>query len=228
MPDPSPPRPLGPASHVFVGTPKTYGTEGGKGFDRPMTTSFFRQPIDGPVTVGPRGIEGDEVADKKHHGKPDQALLLFAGDEYPRWRDDTGLAAMGPGGFGENVVIGGITEADVCIGDRLRIGTAEFAVASPRFPCRKIDYRWKQSGLTARCAAVGRGGIYVRVIETGTFQAGDSVMLLDRPAPGVTLNAAARAAFGPEPYEDEARRAMEAGVGAPEFLAKVRQRLASL
>lgn len=216
------PRPIGRVVCVLTGGPRTRvdpitGKE--------WTSSFMRQPITGPVAVGTRALEGDEVTNKKHHGRPFQAVLMFAASHYPQWRSELDLAEMDAGGFGENLTIDTLTERDVCIGDHLQIGSAIFEVTTPRFPCKTIDRRWGEKGIAARVAETGRGGWYARVVQSGALQNGDNVLLLDRPAPQVTVAIAARAAFGPEPFEEEARLVLDCPVEMEYLMDAVRARL---
>ena len=46
------------------------------------------------------------------------------------------------GVFGENLTIEGLLEENVRIGDRLRVGSAEFVVTQPRMPCFKLGIRF--------------------------------------------------------------------------------------
>ena len=219
---------LGRVVQVAKGVPREYPNPFPS--DHPSKTwrtSFFREPIEGKVTVGPRGIDGDEVADKVHHGKPTQGLLAYAAGHYPTWRAELDLPDIGPGGFGENLTIAGVDENGVCLGDRLRIGSTAFAVMSPRYPCWKIDYRWKRKGITGRVAETGRCGWYLRVEQPGTLAAGDVVELIERHESAVTVATAARAAFGPKPFADAASRVVESSADMdPELREAVRGRMA--
>ncbi len=58
---------------LFVGRPQTIVDEEGK-----WRTAIGRSPVAGPVALGIRGLEGDQVADKKHHGSPDQAVCCHS------------------------------------------------------------------------------------------------------------------------------------------------------
>ncbi|KAH2772636.1 hypothetical protein KXV54_009353, partial [Aspergillus fumigatus] len=62
-------------------------------------SAIAKQPVTGPVRVGFLGLEGDEQADRKHHGGPDKAIHHYAFDHYPAWAADLGdhplLAAPG-------------------------------------------------------------------------------------------------------------------------------------
>ena len=41
-------------------------------------------------------------------------------------------------------------EDEIAIGDRLRIGTAEFVVTQPRLPCFKLGIRFDDPGMVRR------------------------------------------------------------------------------
>lgn len=77
------------------------------------------------------------------------------------------------------------------IGERWRIGDdVEVEVVSPRTPCQTFA-RWvggdDARGWVKRFAAAGRPGPYLRVVKTGSVQAGDAIVVAHRPdgAPSV-------------------------------------------
>ena len=162
---------------------------------RPWKTAFLKEPVGGFVRVTPLGLAGDAVADPKHHGGADKAVLMYPADHYALWRDELDLPEIGPGGFGENLAVAGATERDVCIGDRLRIGDVTFEVSQPREPCKKIDRRWQRRDVTKAVAATGRSGWYLRVLTPGKLRNGQTVELLARPFPALTVASANRAVF---------------------------------
>jgi MOSC domain-containing protein YiiM len=41
-------------------------------------TGYFKAPQAGGVTVGPNGLAGDTIVDRKHHGGPQQAVYIFS------------------------------------------------------------------------------------------------------------------------------------------------------
>jgi MOSC domain-containing protein YiiM len=163
---------------------------------RPWTTGFYKLPVSGPVTVGPLGIEGDAVADTKHHGGVDKAILCYAAAHYKDWSIEHPELPMGPGALGENLTVGGANETDICIGDRYQVGSCIFQVSQPRQPCWKISRRWGIKTLTKEVAQTGRTGWYLRVIEAGQLDVGDSFALLDRPQPNWPVSRANDVMFG--------------------------------
>ena len=151
--------------------------------NRPYATAYRKQEVPGPVHVGPLGLAGDEQADKKFHGGPHMAVLMYADRHYAGWRELDGLADMGPGGFGENLTVTRTDETEVCIGDVLQVGATRLQIASPRGPCADISRRWDREWLLKKVVERRHTGWYLRVLEPGVVQAGNPVRLLERPHP---------------------------------------------
>lgn len=155
-------------------------------YTRPGSRSAIdKRAVEGPVRIGPEGLAGDEQGDRRVHGGPDKAIHHYPRDHYGAWRDEVGTHALlqAPGAFGENISTAGITEADVCLGDRLRLGSALVEVSQARQPCWKLSDRFGIADMARRVQDSGRSGWYYRVLETGTVQAGDTLVLVDRPHP---------------------------------------------
>ncbi|HET8853589.1 MAG TPA: MOSC domain-containing protein [Ktedonobacteraceae bacterium] len=179
---------VGVLQSVQVGTPQLYGTAGTTdAMERLWETSFFRVPSAQPRWLYTTHLEGNTQADTKNHGKPGQAVLLYAAAHYPFWRVELDLQEIGPGGFGENFTVDGLTEETACIGDIYAIGDARIQVTGPRYPCWKIERRWGIAGLTARVAETGRTGWYCRVVQEGLVEPGMSIMVTERPYPEWTV-----------------------------------------
>ena len=173
---------------VQVGTPHHYGVLNAQGpVDRAWDTSFFRAPSLEPRWLYTTHLEGNAQADTKNHGKPDQAVLMYAAAHYPLWREELDLPQIGPGGFAENFTVEGLSEESACIGDIYAIGEARIQVSGPRYPCWKIERRWGMEGLTARVAETGRTGWYCRVLQEGLVEPGMQVRLVERAYPEWTV-----------------------------------------
>jgi MOSC domain-containing protein YiiM len=151
-------------------------------------TAYWKDEQPGPVYIGRLGLAGDEQADKQHHGGKEMAVLMYAEAHYAHWRTLGGLAAMGPGGFGENLTVRGCDERDVCVGDVLAVGEAQLEVASPRGPCADISRRWNAEWLLKRVVELRRTGWYLRVLREGEVAHGDEVRLVRRAHAGWTID----------------------------------------
>jgi MOSC domain-containing protein YiiM len=159
-------------------------------------TAFFKSAVARPVHVGEEGLEGDGVADRANHGGIDGAVLAYAAAHYPHWREELPEKDFAFGGFGENLTIAGLTEDEVCIGDRWRSGEVVFEVSKPRQPCWKLCRRWSQPDLAKRVVQTGRGGWYLRVRETGIVSAGATIELEHRPHPEWSVTRVNRLFYG--------------------------------
>jgi ferredoxin-NADP reductase len=97
-------------------------------------------------------------------------------DAYRYWeahlsRDDFSL-----GQFGENFTVAGMPDAEVCIGDRYRVGTALFEVTQPRVTCYRVGIRMAEPAMAALLVSHNRPGFYFRVLEEGEVGAGDEIV----------------------------------------------------
>lgn len=148
-------------------------------------SAIAKQPTRDPVRIGWAGFEGDQVADTIHHGGWDKAIHLYPQDHYGWWRDrKPGQPLLdAPGAFGENIASRGMTEADICLGDRFSLGSAIVEVSHGRQPCWKLDHRFAARDVMATIVKTARSGLYFRVIREGEAQAGTRMDLLDRPLP---------------------------------------------
>ncbi len=144
--------------------------------DGPVLTAIFKSSVSGPVFIGRRNLEGDRQADLRVHGGPDKAVYAYPSEHYPYWADETGRDDFEFGQFGENLTTEGLLETSVCIGDQFKFGTALLEISQPRFPCFKLGIRMGDRGFVKRFFASRRSGFYLRVIEEGAVQSGDSIV----------------------------------------------------
>ena len=151
---------------ICVGLPKP--------FNGAEMSAIAKYPVSGPVMIRTFGIEGDMVADTKHHGGPDMAVHLYPRDHYAGW--DAWLGGHDllkcPAAFGENLVASGLVETGVCIGARYRLGEALLEVSQPRKPCWKIEHRFQRKGMLKRIIAQHLCGWYFRVLGEGNAEPG--------------------------------------------------------
>lgn len=138
-------------------------------------SGISKTAIDGPVAIGLRGIENDTQVDTKHHGYPAMALHHYPQEHYDWLRQHFGNLPRlnAPGSMGENLSTSGMTEYDVHIGDRFRLGTAIIEVSQPRQPCATIEQHLGMKGMVKAIVAAARPGWFYRVIEPGAAKAGD-------------------------------------------------------
>ena len=64
----------------------------------------------------------------------------------------------------------------MCIGDRYRIGGAEFEVTQPRVTCYRVGLRMNEPRMPALLVEHHRPGFYFRVLQEGEVGAGDDIV----------------------------------------------------
>jgi MOSC domain-containing protein YiiM len=153
-----------------------------------IRTSIFKSPVTGRVRVRATNLEGDRQSDPTVHGGIDKAVYGYASEHYAFWRRELGLADLPWGAFGENLTTEGLTEDILCIGDRIRCGTAELSVTQPRQPCYKLAIRFGRPDVVKRFQKSGRSGFYFAVTSEGELGADDSIELT--PADGDRISIA--------------------------------------
>ncbi len=151
-------------------------------------TAYNKEPVSGPIRVGMLGLDGDEHADMRVHGGPDRAVLAYADAHYAEWQRELGVAEMGPGSFGENLVVTGFDERTVSLGDVFEIGTARLQISQPRGPCMNISRRWSRPELMQRVSETQRFGWYLRTMAEGDIESGMDFRLVERPYPEWTVS----------------------------------------
>jgi MOSC domain-containing protein YiiM len=129
------------------------------------------------VEVDRHGVVGDTQAERKHHGKPLQALSLWSSDVIDA------LCVEGhsvyPGAAGENVSVSGIDWATIRPGVRIDLGTVRAEVSAFATPCAK-NAQWFSDRDFKRIdhnLHPGWSRAYAWVIEGGEVAPGDAVVV---------------------------------------------------
>lgn len=156
-----------------------------------FTTGIMKLPVDGALRLSALGFEGDGVGDLKHHGGPDKAVCVYGVEQAAYWARELGRD-LGPAPFGENLSVTGMSEAEVCIGDTFRLGSATVQASQPRQPCKTLAARHGIADFVKRVVDSGRTGFYLRVLVEGEVRAGDALELAERDPLGVSVDFANR------------------------------------
>ena len=154
-----------------VGMPKDVPWQG-----RTVHTGIFKYPVEGPVRARRLNLDGDGQGDLGGHGGEMRAVLVYQRQSYDFWRDHLGRDDLEYGQFGENFTVDGLPDDEVHIGDRYRIGDAEFEVTQPRVTCFRVGMRLGEPEIPALLVAHHRPGFYLRVLTEGQVRAGDEIV----------------------------------------------------
>jgi ferredoxin-NADP reductase/MOSC domain-containing protein YiiM len=161
---------MGRLVSVNVGMPKNVQWRG-----RTVYTGIWKTPVEVAVMVRRLNIDGDGQGDLGGHGGEQRAVMVYQTESYDFWKSYLGRDDLRPGHFGENFTVTGLADDEVCIGDRYRIGDAEFEVSQPRVTCFRIGLRLDEPEMPNLLVAQRRPGFYFRVIREGHVRAGDEI-----------------------------------------------------
>ncbi len=188
-----------------VGLPQAIETPRGT-----VMTAIFKQPVEGRVAVRRYNIAGDKQADLSVHGGPAKAVYAYSAGHYPYWKAALPDSPLSYGNFGENLTVDGLSEDDIHIGDRFRVGTVLLQVTQPRMPCFKLALRFGRPDMVKLFWKSNRSGIYFSIEEEGELAAGDEVTRQAVHPLRVTVGDVVALYKGEKSDPDLFRRALEA------------------
>jgi ferredoxin-NADP reductase/MOSC domain-containing protein YiiM len=155
---------------VNVGLPRDVAWQG-----KIVHTAIWKLPVEGARMVRRLNIDGDGQGDLAGHGGERRAVYVYQIDSYRYWQNQLGRDDFAYGQFGENFTVEGLPDAEVCIGDHYRIGSALFEVTQPRVTCYRLGIRMNEPQMPALLVTHGRPGFYFRVLQEGNVEAGDEI-----------------------------------------------------
>src|ERR1700719_1184647 len=156
---------------VNVGLPRDVTWNG-----KTVRTAVWKTSVTGRRMVRQLDIDGDAQADLAGHGGEHRAVFVYQMDSYHYWESFLGRSDFIFGQFGENFTVEGLPDNEVCIGDRYRIGSAEFEVTQPRVTCYRVGIRMNDPRMPALLVSHHRPGFYFRVLTEGAVQDGDEII----------------------------------------------------
>jgi MOSC domain-containing protein YiiM len=155
---------------VNVGLPRDITWRG-----KVVHTGIWKNPVQGRVIVRRLNLDGDGQGDLAGHAGLNRPVMVYQLDSYQYWERELGRNDFSYGQFGENFTVDGLSDAEVCIGDRYRIGSALFEISQPRVTCYRVGIRMDEPQMPAKLVAAHRPGFYFRVLEEGEVGAGDEI-----------------------------------------------------
>ena len=104
---------------VNVGLPRDVVWQG-----RTVRTAIWKKPVQGRRTVRRFNVDGDGQGDLAGHGGENRAVFVYQLDSYRYWERQLGRTDFTYGEFGENFTVEALSDDEVWVGDRYRIGSA--------------------------------------------------------------------------------------------------------
>jgi MOSC domain-containing protein YiiM len=135
---------MGRLLSLNVGLPRDIAWQG-----RTVRTAIWKEPVQERRMVRRLNIDGDGQGDLAGHGGEHRAVFVYQMDSYRYWQKQLGRTEFTYGQFGENFTVEGLSDDEVCIGDRYRVGGALFEVTQPRVTCYRVGIRMNEPQMAA-------------------------------------------------------------------------------
>ena len=188
---------------VNVGLPRNVTWNG-----KTVRTSVWKSSVTGRRMVRKLDIDGDAQADLAGHGGEQRAVFVYQMDSYHYWERFLDRSDFTFGQFGENFTVEGLPDNEVCIGDRYRIGGAEFEVTQPRVTCYRVGIRMNEARMPALLVEHHRPGFYFRVLQEGEVGAGDEIVKIADGPERMSVADVDALLYLPGPTGDQLQRAL--------------------
>ncbi len=188
---------------VNVGLPRDVEWNG-----RVVHTGIWKEPVRGRCGVGRLNLEGDGQGDLAGHGGEQRAVFVYQIESYGHWQEQLKRTDFVHGQFGENFTVEGLSDDEVCIGDRFQIGSAVFEVTQPRVTCYRVGIRMNEPRMPALLTASGRPGFYFRVLQEGAVGAGDDIVKVGEAEERMTVAEINALLYLPDHARDRLERAL--------------------
>jgi len=167
---------------VNIGLPRDVEWQG-----KHIRTAVWKEPVSHRIVARRLNLDGDGQGDLAGHGGEHRAVFVYQLDSYRYWKGVLGRNDFVSGQFGENFTVDGLSDSDVCIGDRYRIGGAIFEVTQPRVTCYRVGIRMNEPRMPALLVAHHRPGFYFRVLQEGEVGAGDDIVKVADGPEGISV-----------------------------------------
>src|SRR5208283_1366051 len=188
---------------VNVGRPREIAWRG-----KTVYTSVWKEPVEGRRPVRRLNIDGDAQGDLKGHGGEHRAVFVYQMDSYRYWQRERKRSDSTFGQFGENFTVEGLTDNEVCIGDRYRIGSALFEVTQPRVTCYRVGIRMNEPRMPALLVEHHRPGFYFRVLQEGEVGGDDDIAKIADGPERITVADTDALLYLPGHSSDQLQRAL--------------------
>ena len=195
--------------------------------ERTVRTGIWKYPVEGPRLVRRLNVDGDGQGDLAGHGGENRAVLVYQAESYRHWRRHLGRPDLDFGAFGENFTVDGLPDHEVCVGDRYRIGEAEFEVTQPRVTCYRLGMRLGVPDMASQLVAHRRPGFYLRVLTEGWVAAGDEIVKVADGPERITVAEIDALLYLPDRDVSKLRRALRIPALSPGWQGSFRDLLDS-
>lgn len=192
---------------------------------KPYRSSYRKklQDVHQKQFVNGLGFINDTQSDKENHGGVDKAVCVYSQKNYDFFKQNYHLE-LPECAFGENLTILDLDDRDFCIGDRFRCGEVVFEVSQPRQPCWKISSIIGIKNLTSLVVKEYKTGFYFRVIKEGELSSMDTLELISRDYPNMTIEFINRCAYHAKDNQENLKEILDCDRLAEDYYESLKKR----
>jgi MOSC domain-containing protein YiiM len=130
------------------------------------------------VLVTTEGVDGDHHRDRRYHGGPDRAVVLYSLEVIKALQGEGHSIAVGAAG--ENLTLSGLPWATLEPGQQLEVGPVQLAITRYTRPCSNIAHLFVGNDFTrvSQKTYPGWSRLCARVLVEGIVRIGDPVRVL--------------------------------------------------
>ena len=175
------------------------------------------------LTIDSLGFRIDNQSDRAHHGGIDKAVCVYSQKYYPFFKEKYGLDLPNCA-FGENLAIEDLDDSEVCLGDTFKCGEVIFEVSQPRQPCWKISSVIGIKNLTSLIVKESKTGFYLRVLKNGKLKSNDSLELISRDYPTLTIEHINQCAYNAKDNQENIKQILKCNKLAEAYFISLSKR----
>ncbi len=150
-------------------------------------TGIFKEPTENGIYLASEQVKDDVIGNPKVHGGQYKACYLFAAEQYAYWKPLYPKLDWQYGMFGENLTMEGLDERQLLIGSIYELGETMVQITEPRQPCFKFGVKFGTQTVLQQFIEHGYSGSYVKVLQEGLVQTGDTLRLVQSPSTPLSI-----------------------------------------
>ena len=161
-----------------------------KSTHKTWTTGLFKTAVCGPVRVGKLTLDGDAQANLSVHGGIHKAINAYPAEHYSHWRQNLSPSRYVLWRLWRKFYHQRLAGRRCVYRRRVQGGQCHCPDFTTRQPCWKLEQRWGVKDFRSQVNQTGKTGWYLRVLQEGYVEAGNAMVLIERPFPQWTITRA--------------------------------------
>ena len=152
-----------------------------------IETGIYKTQVNQAIFLDENHVKGDTIVDRVHHGGINQAVYGYSMKHYNFWQKKYDFVKTNFGLFGENITFDCLDETKIYVGNVYQCGEVVIEATEPRQPCFKLGLVFKTQKIVKEFWNSTKSGVYFKVLQKGSVQAGDEFVLVKEAKDNPTI-----------------------------------------